>query len=302
MHPESTPPASPNPPSDIVVRTMTLDGAFRLITVRTTDLVREVVRIQGLHGQAARILGDLVTATVVIRETMAPGYRVQAVISQPGHATVVADSHPSPQDPAIGALTRGLSTHGDETPALASLGPETIMKVMRSLPRSELHQSVIAAEGRSVSDAVMTYLQSSAQVFAMTGVATVVDDGHVVAAGGYLLQLLPDCPHGALALMTERLAHDFADLTPRLVEFDAIHQHLADEIFYGMPFAELASSPLRFGCDCDDARMLTAVATLGRDELNSIVAAGEIIDLNCEYCKTHYRVGPEQLRPLLMTN
>jgi redox-regulated HSP33 family molecular chaperone len=46
--------------------------------------------------------------------------------------------------------------------------------------------------------------------------------------------------------------------------------------------------------------MLTAVATLGRAELQQIVATQEVLDLDCEYCHTHYKVGPEQLRPLLM--
>ncbi len=289
-------------PSDAVLRTMTMDGGFRLITVRTTDLVRDVVRIQGLEGPGARLLGDLVTATVIVRETMAPNYRVQAVMSREGQATLVADSHPQGPDTSVGALTRGLSTHGDDMPSATSVGAGTVLKVVRSLPRGELHQSIIEVDGRSVSDAIMSYLQTSEQIVAMVGVTTLVDDGHVVASGGYLLQLLPDCDHGALAVMTERLAHDFGDLAPRLAEHDGLVDHLAAEIFYGMPFAELARSPLRFACDCDDSRMLTAVATLGREELGSIVASGEVIDLHCEYCHTHYRVGPEQLRPLLMSN
>jgi len=290
------------PIADRAVRSMTVEGSFRLITVRTTDLVQEIVRHQKVQGASARILGDLVTATVIIRETMAPGFRVQAVLSQDEQGSYVADSHPPVSDSTVGALTRGLSTHGDSVPAATHLGSTSVLKVVRSLPGGELHQSIISAEGRDVSNAIMEYLQSSAQIVAMCGMTTIVDGDRVIASGGYLLQLLPDCDRNLLAVMTERLAHDFADLAPRLAEHDALCEHLTTEIFYGMPFAELAASRLRFGCDCDDARMMTAVASLGLEELNGIVASGEIIDLHCEYCQKHYKIGPEQLRPLLVAN
>ncbi len=127
--------------SDVALRTMTLDGSFRLITVCTTDLVRETVRLQGLSGASARMLGDLVTASVLIRETMAPDFRVQAVLSRPGFGSLVADSHPGPHTEGeatpgaagpdgsrpSGALTRGLSTHDGETPSLATLGSDAVL-------------------------------------------------------------------------------------------------------------------------------------------------------------------------------
>jgi molecular chaperone Hsp33 len=290
--------------TDAAVRSMTLDGSFRLITVRTTDLVREVIRLQGLSGAGARMLGDLVTASVLIRETMAPDFRVQAVVSRPGFASLVADSHPAPRGVGgtVGALTRGLSTHGEETPWPTSLGPDSVLKVVRSLPRNELHQSIVAAEGQNLCEAVMSYLQGSEQILAMAGLTTLVDGDRVIASGGYLLQLLPDCHHQLLAVMTERLAHDFRDLAPLLAAHDDLTAFLTAEIFHGMPATELARSALRHGCDCDEARMLSAVATLGRAEVTQIVATQEVLDLDCEYCHTHYRIGPEQLRPLLMAN
>lgn len=302
--------------SDVALRTMTLDGSFRLITVCTTHLVRETVRLQGLSGASARMLGDLVTASVLIRETMAPDFRVQAVLSRPGFGSLVADSHPGPHTEGeatpgavgpdgsrlAGALTRGLSTHDADTPSLATLGSDAVLKVVRSLPRGELHQSIVAAEGRDLSEAIMAYLQNSEQILAMSGLATLVDGDRVIASGGYLLQLLPDCHHGVLAVMTERLAHDFNDLNPILAAHEDLASHLADEIFHGMPATRLAEGPLRHGCDCNPARMLTAVVTLGRAELQQIVATQEVLDLDCEYCHTRYKVGPEQLRPLLVSH
>ena len=47
---------------DRVQRAMTDDGAFRVMTARTTETVREVLQAQGVKGQLGRALGELVTA------------------------------------------------------------------------------------------------------------------------------------------------------------------------------------------------------------------------------------------------
>ena len=89
-------------PSDTVLRAITDDGAFRVITARTTQTVRGAVEAQGVVGATARHFGDLLTGSILFRETMAPNLRVQGIIKgSNGSGSVIADSHPSGQ-------TRGL--------------------------------------------------------------------------------------------------------------------------------------------------------------------------------------------------
>ena len=68
------------PPADTVLRAMTDDGAFRVMVARTTDTVRAIVAAQQVDGFAANQLGDLVTAAVLVRETMSPPNRVQVLL------------------------------------------------------------------------------------------------------------------------------------------------------------------------------------------------------------------------------
>jgi molecular chaperone Hsp33 len=88
--------------TDSVLRAMTDDGAFRVITARTTDTVRGVLQVQSATGGTARTFGDLITSAILFRETMAPELRVQGVLrGSRGTGSLVADSHPS-------GKTRGL--------------------------------------------------------------------------------------------------------------------------------------------------------------------------------------------------
>ncbi|MFO0750036.1 MAG: Hsp33 family molecular chaperone HslO [Myxococcota bacterium] len=301
------------------MRAVTFDGAFRVMTCRTTDLVREAVRLQKVEGNDARTFGELLTGAILVRETMSPAHRVQAILSLSGHGSMIADTHP-PDDADV-AMTRGLVSRQGAGVAsgagLPLLAEGAILKVIRSLPRGRLHQSIVEAKAGGMGEALMSYMLESEQVFATLGVVTLVDGPRVIASGGFLVQLLPEISDGPLAIMTERLAHDFlgkgqgdgsapsgargldAMVVAHDADRDGLARYLMDELLFGMKHEVLADSALRFGCDCNMARVLTAMATLGRDELTSMVRKGEVIDLTCEYCTTSYSIGAEQLRSLL---
>lgn len=288
--------------NDRVLRAVTHDGSFRVIAARTTDLVREALRIHVEQpGQVipdARAFGDLLTGTIIVRETMAPGHRLQAVLSREGVGQIVVDSRPG--EGAV-APVRGLVNRPSQGGGQI-LGGDATLRVSRTLPRGRVHQSIVEASGEGMSQALMHYMQTSEQVVSMLGLATVFEGRSVVASGGYLVQLLPECTDGPLAVMTERLAHDFADLDRFILGHDADPSKLMSEILYGFQHEVLADEALKYGCDCSEERVLGAVATLGREEIAQIVKDGELISLTCEYCRTPWTLGTDRLKTLLVAN
>src|SRR4029079_13425293 len=111
-----------------------------------------------------------------------------------------------------------------------------------------------------LSEALMTYMASSEQVASMIAVACVLDGEQVKAAGGYIVQLLPEVGRAPLAIMTERL-RDFERIDQLLLDFDSAPVSdntapalrgsavmLLEELLYGMPFTQLDHSALAFKC------------------------------------------------------
>jgi molecular chaperone Hsp33 len=283
-------------PSDSALRAVTDDGAFRVITVRTTDTVRRMLAAQSLWGAEAVHLADLVTGAILVRETMDPTHRLQGLLrSADGASSWVGESHPD--GGARGLFTRK-DAHKDRT---ASIKGSTL-EVVRSLRNGELHRGLVQVPiGGTMSEALMVYLQESEQVVSMLAVACVLGDDHVVAAGGYLVQLLPDVGRGPLAIMTERL-RDFEDVGPILANLDAAASPLMDELLYGMAFTRLEESPLAWRCRCSAERVLATLATLPRSDLVTLSAEAEPLELSCDFCRTAYAVNPAELRALLAQN
>ena len=279
-------------PSDTVLRAITDDGAFRVITARTTRTVRGAVEAQGVTGITARHFGDLLTGSILFRETMAPNLRVQGIIKGAANSgSLIADSHPSGQ-------TRGLVQLKGETEEI-DLTRGAVLQLMRTLPSGRINQGVVEVpKDGGISHSFMSYMQTSEQVVSMLAVGTLFDGDQVISAGGYLVQLLPEAARGPLMVMTERL-REFESIDAQLKDSAFTPSWLLDELLYGMPFTRLEESPVRFECWCDELRVVSALASLGRGDLEHLLSTNEVLEIACEYCKRDFRIAPARLRGLL---
>jgi molecular chaperone Hsp33 len=277
--------------SDRVIRAMTDDGSFRAVVAATTSTVSGVLNTQNVTGQTSKLFADLVTGTVLFREMMAPQLRVQTILSE-GQARLIADSNPSGQ-------TRGLVQQ------ISKPVPTPQLQLMRTMPGGSINQGVVEVPANGdVSEAFMTYMQTSEQVTTMTSVGMTTDsdkpDAPVTAAGGYMLQLLPEAERGHLMVMTERL-EDFRSIDTFLqADFDV--RTLLDELLHGIPFTIVGEDPVNYGCWCSAVSLMAALATLKREDIDELVSAGEVLEITCDYCHTEYKISPHELKGMLDEN
>ena len=291
------------PRSDTVARAITDDGAFRVIAAMCTTAVQGAVTAQKARGALGQSFGELITGAIVLREAMAPRLRVQAILKgAPGAGSMVADSHPD-------GTSRGLISFGAGKSAPAA-GPSdgdgipdgALLQVMRTLPSGSLHQGMVEVPaGGGISGALMQYMADSEQIVSTIAVSATVDGDHVRAAGGYMVQLLPEVERGPLMIMTERLAA-LPNLADVLLAPDVTPDVLLGELLYGMPYTRLEESPLSFGCNCSQVRVVASLATLPRSDVEELIRDGEVLEISCDYCGRQYHIAPVELRTLLTTN
>lgn len=276
-------------PPDRAISCVTHDGAFRVIALRSTRTVRGIVKSQKAKGRVAEDLGDLATGAILMRLTMAPGYRVQGVI-QSAEGTIVGDAWP---DGGTRGLLRSTAEHG--------FSKGSRLHLMRSLPNGTLQQGVVEISNEHrVSGALNTYFAESEQVTSAVGIATVTSGDEVLMAGGYVVQLLPECTEPPLAVLYERLRHDFADLSKNLAEVDNDPDRLAAEILAGMEYTRtLEFDDVDFRCRCSSERVLASLSTVGKKDLEDMLLRAEPLSISCDYCGTEYEIGAERLRGLL---
>lgn len=278
--------------ADRAVTTVTEDGAFRVVTVRSTATVQGAIRAQRARGATAEHLADLITGSALVRLTMAPDLRVQGLVrGANGKGTIVADCHP---DGGCRGLVR-------ETAGPIQVGPGSLVQVMRSLPNGTTHQGVVELpHDYGISGALMVYMLESEQVTSVIGVGCVMnDDDRVAVAGGWIVQLLPECTEPPLERMYQRMRLEFADTKAVLRALHADPDRLQREILDGIAFEKTASFALEHRCYCSHARVFASLASLGKLELEDLMRQGETLHVSCDYCGSPYEISPESLRGLL---
>ena len=281
--------------TDSVLRAVSNDGAFRVITARTTDTVRGAAEAQKATAATVRPFGDLITGTVLTRETMSPQLRVQGIVKGAGNrGALVADSHP-------GGATRGLVQMPRDQQALQIPGGH--LQMMRTLHDGRVQQGVveIPTPAGSISDGVMRYMQDSEQITCVMSVGTLVHGDKILEAGGYIVQLLPEVDENMLAIMTMRLS-EFPSIETFLREGEFSPRTLMDELLYRMPFTLTEESAVRFECNCSHVRVMSSLATLRHEDIQGMINDGGMLQISCDFCGKDYEVAPEQLKGLLRAN
>lgn len=271
---------------DHVVRAISEDGAYRVIAARTTETVAAVAAAQRVRGRIAHHLGALVTATVLVRETMAPDLRVQAILGNQagGRTRLVADSHPD-------GSSRGLVQGVDEG-FVDFLDQVT---VMRTIHNGALQQGIVRVPGGDIAAALMEYMRTSEQ--SATFAAVSATD---TIAAGWLLQLTPECTHEQLAAITERVEAlpPFGDT----LAAGADPESIVASVLGPIRWQRTAANALRFSCGCSDERLMVGLATLPRADIEHLAQGHELLEIQCDYCGRDYRISPERLRGLLDEN
>jgi molecular chaperone Hsp33 len=207
---------------------------------------------------------------------------------------MVADTHPD-------GGTRGLIQSPPDAKAMP-LGDRGMLQVARTLHNGALHQGVVRVPpDATVSAALMAYMHDSEQTVTMVAVGCHMAAGEVVAAGGYMIQLLPEASEGPLMVMTERLK-DFQDIVPLLARGAASPEALLRETLYGMPYTKVGDRKVHFGCACSPERLAMSLGSLPRADIESLMDEGKPLEIECDYCRKKYEFTMDQLRSLLERN
>lgn len=280
---------SSNATNDHALRTMGTEGNFRIIVASTRETASGVLDVQSPSPQSRGLLADLITASVLLRLTMSPDYRLQTILQNRRVGRLVGDSHPD-------GITRGLVQKFTDEPL--TTGESTHLSVHRTLYGGDTHEGVVrTSEEQSLADAVTGYLHRSEQITSVVDIDHRFDGDELTFAGGYIIQLVPDDgepDQTDLALMTARLEN-----LPGIAKlFDNCDGDTADvaEMLYGpLEFESLATNDFHVGCVCSPERVMRALGTLSDTDRADLADSDEPLQVDCDYCGTTHEIEPAEL-------
>ena len=143
------------------------------------------------------------------------------------------------------------------------------------------YQGIVPIEGETIAEMLENYMQRSQQIDTSLWLHC---DGE--SASGMLLQKLPE------QLEMDADAWNRVNVLAQTVTNDEL-QSLSPERLLTRLFSEedirlFEEKPTRFLCSCSKTKVSNMLRLLGADEVNSIIAERENIEVNCDFCNKQY--------------
>ena len=290
-------------------------GSYRVYLAVTTDLVEEARRIHDTTPVATAGLGRVLTGTgimglmlknksdklTVIFKGDGPAKQILATAFADGRVKgYIANPYVDLPLNEIGKLDVGGSL---------GIGELTVIK---DLGLREPYVGTIALVDGEIADDLTAYYYISEQQNTAISLGVKVDtDCSVMAAGGMIIQMLPDADEGAVDALEEMLA-DLAPITTIVEEATAqsdgqgeekILSLMMDRIFGEMPddykVSGLEFRDLRWECDCSEERLEQVLMTIGEKDLSDIIGEDGQAELVCQFCCKKYHFDKEHLERIL---
>jgi molecular chaperone Hsp33 len=286
--------------SDQLLRTVSEDGSVSVRALIGSEIVREAARRHETSPVATAALGRALLGAVLLAsqgkdaEAVELRFRARGPL---GHVVAAADDGGRVRG-YVGNPRLDLPLRDGRLDLARAVGLGEL-SVARFRPGwREPYTGIVPIISGEIAEDIALYLTESEQ--SPSAVALGVfheEDGAPRAAAGFLVQALP----GANDEIVKRVEANVQGLPSlaRLARDGASAADLVALLFRGVGRRDLEATAPRFFCACDDARVLRAVAMLGRRDLEDAMATGEQLEVRCVYCAEHYAVDPERARALL---
>lgn len=290
--------------SDTLVRGTSMDGTIRVFCAITTDMVNEAHNIHQTSRVATAALGRLLTGAAIMgaaglkSETDSITLQIHGD-GQLGQLVAVTDCNSKVrgyvQNPAV---QMPLKENG-KLDVGGAVGNGTLV-VLRDLGLKEPYVGQIPlVSGEIAEDLTVYYAQSEQTPTAIAlGVLVSTEDNSVIAAGGYMIQLLPGADEETAIKIEEHLAK--TKPITKMIEEGMSAQDIIFEITDG--FSMMLQNDEAFPeyeCKCSKEKMEKALISIGAEELQALIDEQGKAELCCHFCNNKYLFNKTELEELL---
>ncbi len=287
---------------DYLVRALLGDSQARVFALRTTEVVRTAQRHHHTTPVATAAIGRTLTMGLVLGAMLKSEETITIQIKGDGPLggiVVSANSHGQVK----GYVSRphvDLPLRSDGKLAVGQAIGEGSLHVIRDLGLKEAYQGTVPLQNGEIGEDFAYYFTHSEQTPSAVGLGVLVGvDGLPLSSGGIVIQLLPDAVHDHefIGFLEESLTA-MSSVSTLFAQGDSVEK-IVESIFSRLKVRFIDTQEVKFHCDCSSERFEQGLITLGTEELQELVDAGETIETICHFCNRRYNFDMDQLRALL---
>lgn len=286
--------------SDGIIRALAYDGQVRVSAVICTDAVETARQCHDAFPTAIAALGRTMASTLLLSWGLkGEGHITLRIFGDGplGGIIVTGDAEGNVkgyvQEPQtdLPLNSRGKLDVG------GAIGTGDLY-ISKDIGLKEPYTGSVPLVTGEIGDDVASYLMTSEQTPSVVSVGVLVNpDYTVAAAGGIILQAMPNCDEAVLDDLEARLQG--ARPVSTLINEGAGIADIIRNYLPGVEVQLLEENPVQWHCNCSRDRISGLLKSIGVEELKDMIENDGETEVTCHFCSTRYHFDRSELEEIL---
>jgi molecular chaperone Hsp33 len=282
----------------------------RFYVVDSKDIVQKAQEIHGCSPTAIAAFGRLLTASLMMGADLKGNDLLTIRIDSDGPLSqiiVTAD----PKGDVKGYLSNPLADTApkpDGHPDVSSLIGKGALRIIKDMGLKEPYVGLSTLQTGEIAEDLAYYYYTSEQIPTVIALGVSInDDLSVKAAGGYMVQLLPDAEDWFIDKLEEKIKsiRPVTELleggmdVQRIVKL--LYEDIEDETYEKLveDYKILDEKEPKYNCNCNKDKFYRGLITLGREQLEDLFSKEDKVETECHFCRTKYEFRKEDFSDIL---
>ncbi|MFD1864676.1 Hsp33 family molecular chaperone HslO [Planococcus chinensis] len=286
---------------DYLVRGLGFGGNVRAFAVDATDTVAEAQRRHGTWPTASAALGRAMTGGVMLGAMLKGDNKVTLKIEGGGPiGAILVDSDAdgrvrgyvtNPQTQVDSDIKGKLNVKG-------AVGTTGMLSIVKDLGMKENFTGQSPIVSGEIAEDLTYYFAVSEQVPSSVGLGVLVDtDNSILAAGGFIIQLMPDTDEETITKIEKQLGS--IEPVSTMIQRGLSPEEVLEEVLGKGNVQILDKMPVKFECNCSKERFAEGILGLGEKEIRDMIDEQGMAEAQCHFCLETYHYSKEELEALI---
>jgi len=281
-----------------ILRGTSKNHGIRIFAADTTSMVEEARRLHNTSPVASAALGRALTASSIMG-IMMKGDNDKLTLSINGKGPLgtivcVADSKGTVKGYVSNPLV-DIPTRADGKLDVGSaVGINGLVTIIKDMGMKEPYTGQYPLVNGEIAEDLTAYYAYSEQQPSAIALGVLVDvDYSIKAAGGFIVQLMPDAEEKDIDILEKNLSQITS--VSHLIDDGKTPEDLINLVLKDLEPIIYEKIPVQYKCDCSRERIEKALISIGKKDLDEIINEDKLAEVSCHFCNTVYHFNEAEL-------
>ena len=288
--------------SDKIIRFLAYDGKISIVCSDTTELVEEARKTHDLSPLATAAFGRLATITAIMAQEMKNSSdKITVQVKGNGEiGTMLTTANNFPKVKGFVSnphVDLPLNEFG-KLDVGGAVGQDGYINVIKDIGLKEPYIGISPLTSGELADDFTNYFLNSEQRQSAVALGVLVNKDGVKAAGGYLINPMPDATAEEIYKVEQSIFK--AGAISKMLDENLSLLEIAKKVTGDNNVKVVQDNIVPvYECDCSKESMADGLASIGKTELEDIIEKEEKAELVCHFCNKKNQFSKEELKNII---